>query len=34
MELGTWGIIKEGPSLIALIPMVVYIVLAFNEKIN
>lgn len=34
MELGTWGIIKEAPSLLALIPMVLYIILAFNEKIN
>lgn len=34
MELGTWGIIKETPSLLALIPMVLYIILAFNEKIN
>ena len=34
MTLGTWGIIKEAPSLLALIPMVVYIILAFNEKIN
>lgn len=34
MELGTWGIIKEAPSLLALIPMIIYIVLAFNEKLN
>lgn len=34
MELGTWGIIKEAPSLIALIPMIIYIVLSFNEKLN
>lgn len=34
MTLGTWGIIKEAPSLLALIPMVLYIVLAFNEKIH
>ena len=34
MELGAWGIIKEAPSLLALIPMVLYIILAFNEKIN
>ena len=34
MELGTWGIIKEAPSLLALIPMVMYIIMAFNEKIS
>lgn len=34
MSLGAWGIVKEAPSLIALIPMVLYIILAFNEKIN
>jgi len=34
MELGTWGIIKEAPSLLALIPMLIYIVLAFNEKMS
>ena len=34
MELGTWGIIKEAPSLLALIPMVLYIIMAFNEKID
>ena len=34
MELGAWGIIKEAPSLLALIPMVLYIILAFQEKIK
>lgn len=34
MTLGTWGIIKEAPSLLALIPMILYIIMAFNEKID
>jgi len=34
MELGAWGIIKEAPSLLALIPLILYIILAFNEKIK
>lgn len=34
MTIGTWGIIKEAPSLIALIPMVVFIVMMFIEKID
>ena len=33
MELGTWSILS-GPSLIALIPMVVFIILCFFEKID
>ncbi len=31
MQLGSWGIIKE-PSLLALLPMVVFIIFAFNSK--
>ena len=31
LELGSWGIIKE-PSLLALLPMVLFIVCAFNTK--
>lgn len=34
MELGVWGIIKEYPSLIGLIPMVLYIILAFKKGID
>ena len=34
MELGVWGIIKEAPSLLALIPLILFIVLSFIEKIN
>ena len=34
MELGVWGIIKEAPSLLALIPLVMFIVLSFNEKLD
>mgnify|MGYP005778103047 FL=1 len=31
LELGSWGLIKE-PSLLALLPMVLFIVFAFNTK--
>lgn len=34
MELGIWGIIKEYPSLLGLIPMVLYIILAFKKGID
>ena len=34
MELGVWGVIKEAPSLVALIPLVMFIILSFNEKLD
>lgn len=34
MELGVWGLIKEYPSLLGLIPMVLYIILAFKKGID
>ena len=29
MELGTWALIQNTPSLLGLVPLIVYIVLAF-----
>lgn len=34
MELGVWGLIQEYPSLLGLIPMVLYIILAFKKGID
>lgn len=34
MELGVWGIIREYPSLLGLIPMVIYIILAFKKNVD
>lgn len=34
MELGQWAIIHETPSLLALIPLLVFIVLSFKKNVN
>lgn len=34
MELGVWGIIREYPSLLGLVPMVLYIILAFKKGLD
>ena len=34
MELGSWSIIKQSPSLLALIPLLVYLIMVFRNKSN
>lgn len=34
MTLGAWAIIQEYPSLLGLIPMILYIILAFKKNVN
>lgn len=34
MELGSWSIIKESPSLLALLPLLVYLIMVFRNKSN
>ncbi len=34
MELGAWAIIQEYPSLLGLIPMILYIILAFKKNVD
>lgn len=34
MELGSWAIIREAPSLLGLIPMILYIIIAFKKGAN
>lgn len=34
MELGSWGLIKAGPSLLALLPLLVYLIMVFRNKSN
>lgn len=34
MELGSWALIKSSPSLLALIPLLVYLVMVFRNKSN
>lgn len=34
MELGSWALIKEGPSLLALLPLLAYLIMVFRNKSN
>jgi uncharacterized ion transporter superfamily protein YfcC len=34
MELGSWALIKSGPSLLALLPLLAYLIMVFRNKSN